>query len=447
MNVIIEPHQLSGTIRAISSKSMAHRILILAALSDGIVDVDCTTTSQDIDTTVSCLEALGARITKTKRGWRIRGIRSHYSSAPKEVISADNTPARLEDMPILNCKESGSTFRFMVAVCAALGGSFCFVGAKRLAQRPLEPLYSLLSNAGITLSEQGEFPLTLTGALTATTFKLKGNVSSQYISGLLLAACAAQAAFTIVVEAPFESQDYVSMTIQALSYFGVQVEVTKPEDSSCPWVFAVDGTQMRCPLQPVVVEADWSNASFWLAAGAMGHSIRVEGLNLASLQGDRRILSCLMNFGAHVEQQEHAIEVNAKLMRGCTLELNDIIDLAPPLAATACFAWGNTTLTGAHRLQLKESNRIVAITRALSALGADITADDDAIYIHGRGRLNGAGTVSCANDHRIAMMAAICAAGSSRSCTLIGAECVAKSYPSFFEDFIELGGYIEIKED
>lgn len=438
MNIVVEPHPLSGSVQAISSKSMAHRILILAAATDGIVDIDCSTTSVDIDTTVMCLRAIGCNITRTKKGFRVRGL--NYDRPLTETITT---------APVLNCKESGSTFRFMLPVVAALGIPAVFVGAKRLAQRPIKPLWEILTHAGVTLEWDDSFPLHISGKLEHDTFEISGATSSQYITGLILAACIARRHVTIRVYPPFESRKYVDMTCEACRQFGVRVEITPvyEDDTEDPlyWIFEVSGENLTCPKAPLSVEADWSCTSFWLVASAIGKPIEVLGLNPHTTQGDRSILSCLSSFGARVEEDAHSVNVRARLLKGTKLPLGDIIDLAPPLACAAAFAWGNTTLTQASRLRLKESNRIMAITRTLSRMGAEISADEDNLYIHGRGRIEGGCEVVCENDHRIAMMAAICAAYAQKPCTLIGAECVSKSYPTFFEDFISLGGYIETK--
>lgn len=450
MNVVIQPHGLQGTVSAIASKSMAHRLLILAASTSAIVDINCSSTSDDIQATIECLEALGACITRTTLGYRVRGMffASQSSLADTKATFTDNSSTTGDTPAILNCGESGSTLRFMLPVVAALGKHAYLVGQGRLATRPLEPLYSELCAHGCFLSEQGSFPLEIKGKLSGGVFHIPGNVSSQYISGLLLAAGIAQLHLEIIVSKPFESKSYVKMTIDALEQFGINVAQTQEHDDQGQEFirFSVDKQTLSLPRQCLTVEGDWSGAGFWLCAAALGNPLRMSGLSLTSSQGDKAILACLAAFGARTQKTASYIEVGSKALRPATLPLDDIVDLAPPLAALACFANGTTKLTHASRLRLKESDRILSITTTLQNMGADISSDADTIYIHGHGMLDG-GEVECFRDHRIAMMATIAAAYAQHPTTIRGAECVRKSYPTFFEDFVHLGGYLETKDD
>ena len=425
MDVIITPHEIEGSIEAIASKSMAHRLLICAALCPGPTTIRCTTSSKDIEATIACLNALGADIERDGDLLRVTPL----PGAP----SSDNIRVGVRGA-ILDCGESGSTERFMLPVVAALGCDAALTGHGRLAERPLSPLYEELIAGGCDLTEQGTFPLKVSGKLRNGRFELPGNVSSQYVSGLLLAAPLLAGPSEIRVTAPIESRPYVNLTISALEQFGVHVAETSEHDQNADYtVFAVSpSTPYRSPGE-VSVEGDWSNAAFWLAAGALGHGVSVEGLDLASRQGDRSMLAALAKLGA----------VHSGAPQGCDMNVADFPDLVPPLAAVAALAPGKTRLTDCARLRLKESDRVETVVAGLSALGADITSEGDDIIVNGRDSLPG-GVVDAANDHRIAMMAAIAASRCTGPVTILGAQCVEKSYPKFFEDYRQLGGVVEI---
>ena len=431
MDYIIEPKPLSGTIDAIASKSAAHRLLIMAALADATCDIDCATTSKDIDATIACLEALGARIARTKTGFRVRPI---PQGAPAGGADAPAT------VPTLDCGESGSTLRFMLPVVCALGRPARLMGHGRLAERPLSPLYEQLVEHGAVLSPAGTLPLEVSGTLAGGTFELPGDVSSQYVSGLLMAAAALPDDVTVLVSEPVESRAYIDMTVSALAAFGVTVDVRATEKSGHALLaYRVSGSARPVSGGAVSVEGDWSNAAFWLSSGACGGTVGVRGLDLTSGQGDRACLAALAAFGARVSTGAGTASVTHDGLRGRTIEASGIPDLVPPLAGVATLCEGTTRIVGAARLRLKESDRLETVRAALTAMGADVTVENDGLTIRGRGTLAG-GEVDAANDHRIAMMAAICGAHATGPTTIHGAECVQKSYPAFFDDFCALGG-------
>ena len=429
MDYVIEPSPLSGTIDAIASKSAAHRLLILAALADTTCDIDCPTTSRDIEATIACLEGLGARVARTRSGFRVRPIAAAGDHATDVA-------------PVLDCGESGSTLRFMLPVVCALGRPARLMGHGRLAERPLSPLYEQLVEHGARLSPAGALPLSVEGTLAGGTFELPGNVSSQYVSGLLMAAAALRDDVEVLVSVPVESRSYIDMTVSALEAFGVGVRVRTVERSGASLLaYSVAGGDRPHAGGPISVEGDWSNAAFWLCSGAIARSVGVRGLDGQSAQGDRACLAALAAFGARVSQDARTGTATAAhdRLRARTIEVSNIPDLVPPLAGVAALAEGTTRITGAARLRLKESDRLETVRAALAAMGADIEVADDGLTIRGRGALAG-GVVDAANDHRIAMMAAICGAHATGPTTIRGAECVEKSYPAFFDDFRALGG-------
>ena len=429
MDVTIEPHPLSGTVPAVASKSVAHRLLILAALADGTTDIDCNTTSRDIDATARCLEALGARIARTRRGFRVRPIPRDADGAPLAASGAT-----------LDCGESGSTLRFMLPVAAALGRPCALDGHGRLAKRPLSPLYEELASHGARLSQKGVLPLRVEGDLAGGTFDIPGDVSSQYVSGLLMAAPLLPGGVRVRVSEPFESRAYVTITTDALRAFGVDVRVAREreEDGASFVVFEVEPQAVRTP-GTVAVEGDWSNSAFWLAAGAIAGPVSVTGLDAKSSQGDRAIVAAASLLGARARTEGGCATSERAALRGRTVSVAEIPDLVPPIAAMAAYAQGKTRITDAARLRLKESDRLETVRAAIACMGGDATVEGDDLLVRGTGGLPG-GVVDAANDHRIAMMAAVCAAHAQGPTTIRGAECVAKSYPTFFDDFRSLGG-------
>ncbi|MBR4020744.1 MAG: 3-phosphoshikimate 1-carboxyvinyltransferase [Firmicutes bacterium] len=384
-------------IRIISSKSDAHRALICGALSKDPCRVIYSGTSRDIEATEACLGALR------------EGRREMY------------------------CGESGSTLRFLLPLMGALGHEAEFHMEGRLPQRPLSPLYEELEAHGCTLSPQGQVPLTIEGQLQPGTYRLPGNVSSQYISGLLFALPLLEGDSEILLTSTLESTPYVDMTIKTLSLFGIRIEKTSGG-------YAARGNQAYTAPKEYMVEGDWSNACFFLAAGAFTEGgITVSGLNLDSLQGDKAILDILQEMGATVSTGPAGITVQpGEGLCGITIDASQIPDMAPILSVLGLAASGTTEIRNAERLRIKESDRLRAITKTLTALGGQVEELPDGLRIEGGRRLTG-GTIDSHNDHRIAMMAAIASLICDGKVTIGHAEAVEKSYPDFFDVLREAG--------
>ncbi len=351
-------------IRGIASKSDAHRALICAALSKNNCKVVMDTTSEDIEATKRCLEA-----------WK-KGEKKMY------------------------CQESGSTFRFLLPVMGALGFPAEFYPEGRLPQRPLSPLYEEMVKHGCTLSPQGQVPFSVRGKLQAGEFQIPGNVSSQYISGLLFALPLLEQDSTIYISGELQSRDYIEMTLHTLKNFGIFIE--EKENG-----YFVAGGQKYQREEEYQVEGDWSNAAFWLVSGAfLLEGIEVEGLQMDSPQGDKKIIEILKKFGAKVTVKEDSVQVSQGKLQGTEIQGSQIPDMIPALAVLAVAAKGETRITNAERLRLKESDRLKSITQVIRTLGGNITELEDGLIIHGTGTLIG-GEVDSHGDHRIAMMAAI----------------------------------------
>ena len=387
MNLCITPGPLEGTVTPPPSKSQAHRA-ILAQLLAGGGTVSNLETSQDIEATQRCAAALKAQGT---------------------------------DLPLLDCGESGSTLRFLIPIALALRGGGRFTGRGRSMDRPQKPYFDIFDEKGI-FYEQKDGALTVKGELKPGEYRLPGNVSSQFVTGLLYALPLLEGESRIVLTSPLESRGYVDMTLDVLDRFGVRVEVL--EDG-----FLVPGDQVF-QARDFTIEADWSQAAFWLAAGLLGNPVLTVGLSDQSTQGDRVI-------------DEHFASFAWGTWRTVEIDVSDCPDLLPPLAVMAAFHDGATRLTNAARLRLKESDRLATVTKMLTALGGQVEEGPDWLAIPGTRFLKG-GTVDGANDHRIVMAAAIAATRCTGPVTILGAEAVNKSYPTFWEEYKRLGGEFDV---
>ena len=412
MTRTVAPGPRAGVIQIPASKSQAHRMLICAALSREPSRLILDGFSADIEATMQCLEALGARCEETANG---------FSVTPVGVCPAQ---ARLD------VGESGSTLRFLLPVLGALGVQAEIRMHGRLPERPLSPLWEVLEAHGMRLQQDGTI-LHTDGQLIAGDYSLPGNVSSQFISGLLFALPLLGGNSTLTVTGALQSARYVSMTKQALAEAGILTKKDGP-------VWQIGGGQRYASPAVQTVEGDWSNAAFFLCMGALSATgVTVTGLNSTSLQADRAITEILVRFGAELTVSEDAVTVRRGVLHGITLDAGPIPDLVPVVSCLAALCDGETRVENAARLRLKESDRLQTTAALLSALGGSVRELPDGLIISGRGRLSG-GTADACGDHRIAMSAAMAACGCEGPVTVSGSECVAKSYPAFWEDFASL---------
>lgn len=412
----IYPAPIRGEVTILPSKSHLHRLLICAALSDSETLLLCgESDAEDVLASICCLTALGAVITREENGLRVLPLKQE--SLPKRCV--------------LPCGESGSTLRFLLPVVCALGvqGEFKLEG--RLPERPLAPLEQELMAHGCHVWREGS-SLFCEGQLTPGDYTLPGNVSSQYISGLLFALPLLKGASTLSIKEPLESADYIEMTLHALRQFDISI----PHKHGC---YSIAGRMSLHSPNKITVDGDWSNAAFWLCAGALpGGAIRCRGLNPNSPQGDRAICGILEAMGAHLIWEDDSLVVFEGTRQASEFDAAPIPDLVPALACLSAVSEGETYIKNAARLRLKESDRLAAVTQTLRALGAEIVEEPDALRILGKPQLQG-GSVDAWGDHRIAMMAAIAAAACKHPVTITGAESVRKSYPSFWTVLSSLG--------
>jgi len=408
MNLKLTPTKLKGAITPPPSKSYAHRALIAAALAGGVSTLNNLAFSQDITATLNCMAAMGAGVERpTPDCVRIHGLGHSIPQAGGHLVCFD-------------CGESGSTLRFLIPIALAVVGGGQFTGRGRLMERPQKPYFDLFDQKGISY-EQTDGVLTVQGTLTAGEYRLPGDVSSQFVTGLLYTLPLLKGGGSrIILTSPLESRNYVDMTVEVMAHFGVKVEETADG-----WL--VPGNQSYTP-NALAIEADWSQAGFFYAALGLGNELDIQGMNPQSTQGDMRIVP-------YYEKLSHDGDVE--------LDVSQCPDLVPPLAVHAAVRKGTTRIVNAARLRIKESDRLATVTQTLNALGAKIEEYPDSLTIHGVDALTGGVTVDCCNDHRIAMMAAVAATRCAAPIVLSGAQCVAKSYPDFWDDYAGLGGIIE----
>ena len=379
MDITIHPRILRGDIEVIPSKSQAHRLLICAAFADRPTQLHCPETNRDIEATADCLKALGAEVLRTESGYTIFPI----SAVPEKVE--------------LNCCESGSTLRFFLPIVGALGVDATFLMEGRLPSRPLSPLWEEMERMGCTLTRPTANSIRCTGKLRPGEYSIDGSVSSQFITGLLFAH-ALMDGCTLTVTGTPESKPYVDMTHAALNLFGA------PRFHSPGYIR---------------VEGDWSNGAFWVAAQSLGSPVSITGLSEDSLQGDRAVVDILRDLSQSMT----------------TVSARDIPDLVPILSVVAAAKHG-AVFTDIRRLRLKESDRVATTIAMLEALGGKAEADENTLTVYPAPLLGG--TVDACNDHRIAMAAAIAATVCKNDVTILGAECVKKSYPKFWEEYERL---------
>lgn len=417
--VQIEPGILQGTVSVPPSKSAAHRAIICAALARGISVIRPIALSNDIRATIDCMRKLGAVITQEGDTLTVDGT---HIFTPKDVR--------------LDCGESGSTLRFLVPVTAVGGVSAVFVGHGKLPERPIGVFTECLPAHGVVCETAGGLPLQISGQLHSGAYAVPGHISSQFITGLLLALPLLEGDSDIILTSPAQSVGYIDMTLDVLKEFGIVIEAT-----ANGW--HIPGGQCY-QARSYTVEGDWSQAAFFLTAAALGGRITIDNLNPYSKQGDKACLDIYARFGADIQTDEKgSITVSHGTLKATTIDAADIPDMVPALAVTAACCEGTTIITGAARLRIKECDRLAAMRDGLSRLGADIRETDDGLVITGVPTLHG-GLAEGYNDHRIVMALAMASVRCSGTIILTDGESINKSYPTFFDDMEKLGGKIHV---
>ncbi len=420
----LTPQSLKGKINIPSSKSMGHREIICAALAQGRSSVSNVSMSKDILATKAGMEALGAKISY-EEGADKRATFTIEGSAPHIVKET------------IDCGESGSTLRFLLPVAALSNKQVTFMGSGKLGSRPLEPYFKIFRHQGLefTTGKGSNFPLSLTGPLQPGKFSLPGNVSSQFISGLLFALPLLPGISHITITTPLESQSYVALTLSALAKYGIKIE----QENFLHYTIAGKQSYKNCQSQ---VEGDFSQAAFWLVAGILGSKIIAKGISQKSLQGDKKIIEILEKMGAKLTIEADSVTAEQTVTHSTVIDAGDCPDIIPVLAVLAAVSQGTTEIIHAERLRIKECDRLKAMATELNKIGGHVTEKPDGLIIEGVESFTG-GTVDSWNDHRIAMSMAVASIKCRKPLIVQGAEAVAKSYPVFWDDFAALGGKYE----
>ena len=428
MQVTIAPGKLSGKIDAVSSKSYLHRILLCAAMSDRCTTIYLNCRSKDVDATIRCIEAMGAKVD-------VRDDRL--------VVYPVDAKVKTGEFPVLNCGESGSTARFVLPMTAAVCGGGTLIGEGRLPERPFGAICMVMEENGCIFSSY-RLPMTMTGPLTAGTYRIPANISSQYISALMMSLPLIEGDSEIVFTTEVESEGYLDITEAVMKEFGITLEPTGNG-------YKVKGNRRYQSPGEITAEGDWSNGAFWVAANALGSDLQIGNLKADSLQRDRQIVSVAERLFQGIERLEMEAVAEATRADGkndpvssSEIVINgaDIPDIIPISAVMACGRTGRTRFINCGRLRLKESDRLETVKTLICTLGGRAIVDKDDLIVDGCGQLKG-GTIDSFKDHRIVMSAAVAATICTEPVTITNAQDVAKSYPEFFEDYEMLGGMVK----
>ena len=422
MNVKIKPNEIKGKMKSIPSKSLLHRAIILSGIAKDreIILEQVNTISEDIEATLTCIEKLGA---KTKvEGDSIR------------ITSLGNIKKSKVE---LHCKESGTTLRLLLPLVSTFSKEATVDCSEGLRKRPIRELIETLEESGLYFKEKG-FPINISGNVTTDFFKISGDISSQYVSGLLLLSSLLDQRSSIYLTTKLESRAYVNITIKVLRDFGIIVNELEEG------VFEIYGGRDKIlPPKEYQIEGDWSNAAFFLVGGCLGDSIKMSGLNLESSQGDKKIVQILKKAGAILTCSDDFISSNRSHLNSFEVDFSETPDLFPILSVVAALSKGQSILKGGERLKLKESNRIESTFQMLKSLGADVKKREDGLIIQGKEILDG-GIVNSFNDHRIVMSVTMATIRCKEPVSIVNAGAVKKSYPNFFEDFKKVGGIFDV---
>lgn len=413
-DVKFSPFVPNGTVNVPPSKSDVHRAIICAAMANGVSRISPVALSNDIKATIGCIKALGAD-----------------AVLENNVLTVDGTNMYKNKTALLDCGESGSTLRFFIPIAAVGNINATFVGKGKLPQRPIGIFTEALPKAGTVCKTEGGLPLEIKGQLKSGIFEIPGNVSSQFITGLLLALPILEGDSEIVLTSPLESVGYIAMTIRTMKQFGVNIQATEKG-------WHIKGGQSYKPCD-YTTDGDWSQAAFFMVLGAVSGKVTVKGVAKDSTQGDKKCAEILARFGAKVTQLDNEVTVEKGELKAITVDASQIPDLVPVLSVCAAFAEGTTKIINAERLRIKECDRLKATAELLNNLGGKVKELSDGLEITGVSSLKG-GNVNGYNDHRIVMSAAVCAARSDEDITATFAMSINKSYPDFYIDYNSIGG-------
>jgi len=422
LSVIISESSIEGTIQAPPSKSYTHRAIICSMLASGQSTIKNPLICGDTNSTLRLATMMGARI-KHNQNLTVTGA---------DPLVSPNTE--------MNCQGSGTTLRLFTAISALTNGKCILTGDSTLQKRPIGELLQALNQLGVKAISQRESdrpPVEIHGQeIEGARVRIRGDISSQYISGLLFACSKATSESTLEITTPLESRPYVEMTLEVMQHFGA---TGTPSDN---WdTIKIPGDQ-EYHNSNYEVPGDYSSAAFLMVAGAISGKVKIEGLQEECLQGDSRIVEILKEMDVSITQERSALTVTKSEPVPISIDATHIPDLIPVLSVLASQAEGQTRIFNARRLRYKESNRLKSTTMELKKLGVNLEETSDGILINGPTKLRGV-VIDPHSDHRIAMACAVVCLVSKHSVTINNIECVKKSYPNFIDDLISLGAKIE----
>jgi len=421
--ITIQSAKFSGSIIAPPSKSLSHRVMIAAALSAGVSEIYGIRESVDIRATKLCLETIGANIKLEDNTMTVQGV---------------GKPESLTDTTMF-CEESGSTLRFMIPIAALTGQFISFDGKGKLKTRPIDPYFDIFERSDIQYEYDNKLPLKIRGGLKSGIYEMPGHISSQFVTGLLMALPLLTGNSELIMTTKLESRDYVDLTLQVLASFGIEIINHNYEK------FEIQGNQ-NYKSQNMKIEGDYSQMAFWAVAGVIGNDpIVIENATVDSKQGDARIFDILKEMGGRIEVDGETLTVFPSKTKNIRIDASEIPDLVPILAVLGTFSEGTMEIYGAERVRLKESDRLAAIACELNKVGGAVVETEDGIKITGVNQLGG-GTVDGWNDHRIVMAMSVAAIRCSSQLTIDGWEAINKSYPDFYRDYQKLGGVVNERD-
>ena len=430
MKIKIKPSTLNGKIEIPPSKSYSHRAVIAAALAENSrkSKIDNLKFSVDITTTTDIMENWGAKVNREESSLEIIGNGG-------KVVTKDK---------YVQCNESGSTIRFLIPIGITSENELIFDGKGKLVDRPLDSYYRIFDKQGIFYkNENGKLPLTVNGKLKAGNYEIDGNISSQFITGLLYALPLLDGDSKLTINKNLESKGYIDLTLEILKLAGIEIVNNNYKS------FDIKGNQIYKPFD-YTVEGDYSQVAFWIVAGIISankdNEVKCLHVNKNSLQGDREIIEIAERMGANIEIFDDYVLVKPSKTRGTVIDISQYPDIGPILTVLAALSEGETRIINGERLRIKESDRITSIKTELNKLGANVAEEGDSLIIQGVEEFKGGVTVNAWNDHRIAMSLAIASTRCEKEIILEEAESVRKSYPHFWDDFVKMGGEIEIIE-
>ena len=416
MAIKIIPQSLSGGVQVPPSKSMAHRAIICAALARGKSVITNIEYSKDIQATIGAMKSLGTMIFEHD-----------------DYLEIDGTTTFMKNQCEINCFESGSTLRFMVPIALVCENNLHFIGEGRLGKRPMQVYYDIFDEQGISyLYRENVLDLYVRGRMHGGEFHIPGDVSSQFFSGLLFALPLMDEDSRIVVTSPLQSKGYIDLTLQMLEKFGVHIENHDYQE------FVIQGGQQYHPCD-YRVEADFSQAAFYLVAGALNNEVYLQDLNIESYQGDKIVVDLLQQMGCEFKRTSKGDLMTCSKLQAIHIDGSQCPDIIPVMALACALSSGTSYISHIGRLRIKECDRLQATVEVINQLGGHAIEKEDAMEIQGVEKLQG-GRVSSYHDHRMAMMEAIASTVCKQPVIIDDEQCVEKSYPRFWEDFQQLGG-------